>query len=722
MDFVQILASEFKLVPAYVQAAIALIDEGNTIPFIARYRKEATGSMDDQVLRELDERLKYLRGLEQRKAEVSASITEQEKMTEEIAAALAAALTLAAVEDIYRPYKPKRKTRGSMARARGLEPLAQRLLQQNTGDDPLALAAEYVDEEKEVPDAEAALAGARDVLAEDFSDDAKLRDILRRHYAAHALIESKAAKEEDSVYAGYYEFSEPVRKVASHRILALNRGEKEGFLKVAVTVEADTALALLTKQLVKNSSPAAAQVLEALTDGYARLLHPSLEREVRTELTNTADEGAIKVFGQNLRQLLLQPPIRGKVAMGMDPGYRMGCKIAVVDPTGRVLDTTVIYPVASSDAKQKESAQVITALIKKHGVQVIAIGNGTAGRETEMFAVEVLRGLSAQNIHVEYMVVNEAGASVYSASKLAAAEFPQFDVNLRSAVSIARRMQDPLAELVKIDPKAVGVGQYQHDMPPARLAAELDGVVETCVNTVGVELNTASAPLLERVAGLSAATAKNIVARREAEGPFTTRKELLKVPKLGPKAFEQCAGFLRLAEGKNPLDTTAVHPESYAAAEQLLTICGFTKKDIGTDAIAALPEKAREIGLDSLAAQLEIGKPTLLDIMDELLRPGRDIRDTLPPPLLRSDVLEMKDLKAGMELTGTVRNVIDFGAFVDIGVHQDGLVHISQLSNRFIKHPSEAVSVGDIVTVWVLGVDEAKKRISLTMKKPPEAK
>lgn len=720
MDFAKTLAAEFKLTEANVAAAIALIDEGNTIPFIARYRKEATGSMDDQVLRELNDRLAYLRNLVARKAEVAASIEEQGKMTQEIQAALDAAVTLAAVEDIYRPYKPKRKTRGSVARARGLEPLAARLLEQRTGDDPEALAAEYVDAEKEVPDVEAALAGARDVLAEDFSDDARLRNILRAYYAQHAVLESKAAKDEDSVYRTYYDFSEPVKKMAGHRVLAVNRGEAEGFLKVAVAVDATHAAGLLTREVLKNNSLASRHVREAAEDSYARLLHPSIEREVRAELTEKADEGAIKVFGQNLRQLLLQPPIRGKVALGLDPGYRMGCKVAVVDPTGRVLDTTVIYPVAASDSKIADARRVLKALIQKHGVQVIAIGNGTAGRETEMFTVEVLRELSQKGVNVEYMVVNEAGASVYSASKLAAQEFPDFDVNLRSAVSIARRMQDPLAELVKIDPKAVGVGQYQHDMPPARLAAELDGVVEDCVNTVGVELNTASAPLLERVAGLTAATAKNIVQKREADGPFKARKELLKVAKLGPKAYEQCAGFLRLPDAKDKLDATAVHPESYAAARQLLELCGYTTADIGTDAIKELPEKAKALGLNSLAEKLGIGKPTLLDMMDELLRPGRDIRETMPPPLLRTDVLEMSDLKPGMELSGTVRNVIDFGAFVDIGVHQDGLVHVSQIANRFIKHPSEALAVGDIVTVWVISVDEQKKRISLTMKKPKD--
>ena len=720
MEYAKTLAAEFKLIASNVAAAIALIDEGNTIPFIARYRKEATGSMDDQVLRELNDRLAYLRNLDTRKAEVSATIEEQGKMTGEIASALAAAITLAGVEDIYRPYKQKRKTRGSVARARGLEPLAARLLLQNTGDDPAALAAAYVDAEKEVPDIEAALAGASDVLAEDFSDDARLRGLLRGYYAQNAVLQSKAAKDEDSVYGTYYDFAEPVKKMAGHRVLAINRGESEGFLKVAVAVDSPHTAGILTKEVVKNSSLAARYVKEAAEDAYTRLLHPSLEREIRTELTEKAAEGAIKLFGQNLRQLLLQPPIRGKVAMGLDPGYRMGCKVAVVDPTGLVLDTAVIYPVAASDAKIAEAAKTTRALVKKHGVQVIAIGNGTAGRETEMFTVPVLRELSAKGTEIEYMVVNEAGASVYSASKLAAAEFPQFDVNLRSAVSIARRMQDPLAELVKIDPKAVGVGQYQHDMPPARLAAELDGVVEDCVNTVGVELNTASAPLLERVAGLSAATAKNIVQKRESEGPFKTRRELLKVSKLGPKAFEQCAGFLRLPGSKDKLDATAVHPESYKAAKELLALCGFSTADIGTEAIQALPEKAKALGMSGLAERLGVGKPTLLDMIDELLRPGRDIRDTLPLPLLRTDVLEMKDLKPGMELSGTVRNVIDFGAFVDIGVHQDGLVHVSQIANRFIRHPSEALAVGDVVTVWVISVDEAKKRIALTMKKPKD--
>ncbi len=718
MDIIQTLASELKISQTATQAAVDLIDEGNTIPFIARYRKEATGSMDDQVLRQLDERLTYLRNLASRKEEVRTSIEEQGKMSEAIAEALQKAATLAEVEDIYRPYKPKRKTRASIARVRGLEPLAMRLLEQNTGDDPLLLAAEYVSEEMEVPDAQAALAGARDILAEDFSDDASLRSSLRQFYQQHAQLESVGAKEEDSVYSAYYEYTEPVKKVAGHRVLALNRGEKEGFLKVGVKVDAEQAAGLVVRTFVKkNQSLAAKEVTLAAEDGYTRLIHPSLEREVRSELTEAAAEGAIKVFGQNLRQLLLQPPIRGKVAMGLDPGYRMGCKVAVVDATGLVLDTTVIYPLEQF-GKVAAAERTVKTLVQKHGVQILAVGNGTAGRETELFVAEVLRQLAEDNIRPEYMVVNEAGASVYSASKLAAEEFPQFDVNLRSAVSIARRLQDPLAELVKIDPKAVGVGQYQHDMPPQRLAAELDGVVEDCVNTVGVELNTASAPLLERVAGLGAATAKNIVKRREEEGPFNSRKELLKVAKLGPKAFLQCAGFLRLTDGKNPLDKTAVHPESYAAAEGLLSLCDYKKEEIGTAAIEGLPVKAREIGLDTLAEQLSVGKPTLLDILEELLRPGRDIRDSLPPPLLRSDVLGMDDLLSGMELQGTVRNVVDFGAFVDIGVHQDGLVHVSQICQKFIKHPAEMVAVGDVVTVWVQSVDKAKGRISLTMKEP----
>ena len=707
------LAAEFKLDAARVAATVALIDEGNTIPFIARYRKEATGSMDDQTLRALDERLSYLRKLDDQKETVHNSITEQGAMTPEIAAALEKAKTLAEVEDIYRPYKPKRKTRASIARARGLEPLAARLLEQRPEDEPALLARQYITEE--VPDTEAALAGARDILAEGFSDSANLRATLRSLYNATALVESKAAKKDtDSVYSGYYDYSEPAAKMAGHRILAVDRGEREGFLKVSVTVDAARAVRLLTERTVKNDSPSAEQVRAAAEDAYVRLIHPSLEREVRAGLTERGCEGAISVFSKNLRQLLLQPPIKGKVALGLDPGYRMGCKTAVVDATGKVLDTAVIYPIPEFK-RVEEAKRTLKALIKKHGVEIIAIGNGTAGKETEIFAANVIAEL---DLPVSYMVVSEAGASVYSASKLAAEEFPEYDVNLRSAVSIARRLQDPLAELVKIDPKAVGVGQYQHDMPPAQLSAALDGVVESCVNTVGVDLNTASAPLLARVAGVTAATAKNIVKYREDAGAFKTRRELLKVPKLGPKAFEQCAGFLRVPGAKNPLDATAVHPESYGAAEKLLALCGLSPADIGTPAARELEQQAKRLGHGKLAAELGVGVPTLEDMIEELLRPGRDMRDSLPKPLLRTDVLDMKDLTPGMQLTGTVRNVIDFGAFVDIGVHQDGLVHISQISSRFIRHPSEVLKVGDVVTVWVLSVDLQKKRIALTMKQP----
>ena len=710
MDYAKRLAAELSAPENHVAAAIALIDEGNTIPFIARYRKEATGAMDDQLLRTLADRLEYLRGLDKRKEEVRTAIEAQGALTEELSAKLESAGTLAEVEDLYRPYKPKRKTRASVARARGLEPLAEALLAQDPKLDVVAAAEGYINEE--VPDAEAALAGARDIIAEQVSDDARLRSELRRFYGAFGVVKSEAAKEEDSVYAQYYDFSQPVSKIAGHRVLALDRGEREEFLKVSVEVDAERAAALCCKMFVKGHSPAASQVEEAVRDAYARLIHPSLEREVRAALTEQAAEGAIKVFGENLRQLLLAPPIKGKVAMGLDPGYRMGCKVAVVDATGKVLDTAVVYPVPQFK-RVEQAKSTIKALIKKHGVQIIAIGNGTAGKETEIFAADVIREIGGG---VQYMVVSEAGASVYSASELAAKEFPQFDVNLRSAVSIARRLQDPLAELVKIDPKAVGVGQYQHDMPPKRLAAALDGVVEGCVNTVGVDLNTASAPLLSRVAGLTAATAKNVVAWREENGAFASRAQLKKVKGLGPKAFEQCAGFLRVPGAKEPLDGTAVHPESYAAAKALLKLCDFTEKDIGTEAVAALPARAKAIGFERLCAETGAGKETLEDIIAELLRPGRDMRDELPPPLLRTDVMGMEDLKPGMELTGTVRNVIDFGAFVDIGVHQDGLVHISQLSDKFIRHPGEAVKVGQVVKVKVLDVDLKKKRISLTMK------
>ncbi len=715
INHAQQIAGELHLELKNVTGAMELIDAGNTIPFIARYRKEATGSMDDQVLRQLGERLEYLRGLDARKEEVARSITEQGALTPALEKGLAAAKTLAEVEDLYRPYKPKRKTRASVAKARGLQPLAELLLRQDARIDPPAEAAAYVN--GEVPDAAAALAGAQDILAEAFSDDAACRAVLRQYYRAFGQVKSTRAKQEDSVYAPYYDYTEPLAKIPGHRVLALDRGEREGFLKVSIQVDAERAAGIACRPFVRAGGGASAALVEAAAqDAYKRLIHPSLETELRGDLSDKAAEGAIQVFGDNLRQLLLQPPIRGKVAMGLDPGYRMGCKVAVVDPTGKVLDTTVVYPVPEFKRVPQAKA-AIKGLILRHGVEILAIGNGTAGSETERFAAEVIRELAEEKgLRLQYMVVSEAGASVYSASKLAAEEFPQFDVNLRSAVSIARRLQDPLAELVKIEPKAVGVGQYQHDMPQKRLDETLDGVVEDCVNSVGVDLNTASAPLLRRVAGITGATAKNIVARREEEGAFVSRAELKKVKGLGPKAFTQCAGFLRLPGAKNPLDATAVHPESYPAARELLAACGYREADIGTERIAELPRKAGALGMAALCAKTGVGEPTLRDIMAELLKPGRDVRDSLPAPLLRSDVMSMEDLKPGMELSGTVRNVIDFGAFVDIGVHQDGLVHISQISDRYIRHPREVLKVGDIVRVKILDVDKTKKRISLTMK------
>ena len=715
-NYAEQLAAELHLTAQNVQGAIDLIDAGNTIPFIARYRKEATGSMDDQVLRDLGDRLAYLRGLDKRKEEVAAAIDGQGAMTPELTAALQKAATLAEVEDLYRPYKPKRKTRAGIARARGLQGLADAIFRQDPALDPQAAAAAYLNDE--VPDADAALAGAQDILAEQISDDAACRAELRRYYRAFGRIASAKAKDEDSVYAQYYDYAEPLAKIPGHRVLALDRGEREGYLKVGIQVDAERAGAIVAWMFArkKTGGASAALVEAAALDAYRRLIHPSLENELRGELTDAAAEGAIRVFGDNLRQLLLQPPIRGKTVMGLDPGYRMGCKVAVVDPTGKVLDTGVVYPVPEFK-RVDQAKRTVKQMILAHGVEVLAIGNGTAGHETEEFAAAVIHELAAENgLRLQYMVVSEAGASVYSASKLAAEEFPQFDVNLRSAVSIARRLQDPLAELVKIDPKAVGVGQYQHDMPQKRLDETLDGVVEDCVNSVGVDLNTASAPLLRRVAGLTAATAKNIVARREAEGAFTSRAQLKKVKGLGPKAYEQCAGFLRLPEAKNRLDATAVHPESYAAAKGLLDACGFTAADIGTPALAGLPAAVQAKGEKPLCEALGIGAPTLHDIVSELCKPGRDVRDTLPPPLLRSDIMQLEDLKPGMVLQGTVRNVIDFGAFVDLGVHQDGLVHISQISDRFIKHPREVLKVGDIVKVKVLSVDVGKKRIALSMK------
>ena len=716
MNFVKELARQFELKDWQIEKVIELIDEGNTIPFIARYRKEAHGSLDDQTLRAIADRLEYLRGLEKRRAEVSALIEEAGSMTPEVSAALDAAATLSEIEDIYRPFRPKRKTRGSVARQKGLEPLAAKILLQEKGSPaPEKLAEPFVDPEKGVESVEDAVQGAMDIIAEDLSDDASIRKRLRVVARAQAVLTAKAADpEKESVYEQYYEFSQPAAKIAPHRVLAIDRGEREGFLKVSLDLDREKGVRIVESACVREGSPCTAAVRAAAEDSYARLIFPSIEREIRASLTEAAAEQAIKVFAVNLRQLLMQPPVKGRVAMGLDPGYRTGCKVAVVDPTGRVLDTGVIYP-THSKAKAEESARILKGMIQKYGVQVIAIGNGTASRETEQFTVQVLAELHGGTA---YMIVNEAGASVYSASKLAAQEFPDFDVTLRSAVSIARRLQDPLAELVKIDPKAIGVGQYQHDMPQKRLAGALDGVVEDCVNTVGVDLNTASAPLLEKVSGVSAAVAKNIVAYREENGAFQSRAELKKVPKLGPKAFEQCAGFLRVPESGNILDNTAVHPESYAAAEGLLRLCGFGKEDVRENRIGALRERVAAFGEDRAAQELGIGVPTLRDMESELLRPGRDPRDELPPPLLRTDVLEMKDLKPGMELTGTVRNVIDFGAFVDIGVHQDGLVHISQICDRFIRHPGEVLKVGDIVRVWVLSVDLQKKRISLTMKEP----
>lgn len=718
------LAAELSLNPTYVDNVIRLLDEGNTIPFIARYRKELHGSMDDTTLRTLADRLNALRNLAARREEVKRSIANQGKLTDELAAAIDAAPTLTAVEDLYRPYKQKRRTRATVARERGLEPLAMKLLLQQPGAEPECLAAPFVDAEKDVPDIAAALQGANDVLAEVFSDDAENRTLLRDLIRKHGSIVSAAAKpDEDSVYRLYYSFTQSVSKLQGHQVLALNRGEKEGFLKVSLALDEELALERLSARVVRGRSACAEFVRAAAEDSYRRLIFPSLERETRSALTETASEGAIKMFALNLRPLLMQPPVRNSVTMGLDPGYAHGCKVAVVDGTGKVLDTTVVYPTFSERRKQ-ECISELKALILKHRVRCLSIGNGTASRETEAMAVELLHSLAgtAMEGRVSYMIVNEAGASVYSASKLAAEEFPQYDVNLRSAVSIARRLQDPLAELVKIDPKAIGVGQYQHDMPEARLDEALSGVVEDCVNAVGVDVNTASPSLLQRVSGLTAATAKNIVAYREEHGVFTDRRQLLKVPKLGPKAFQQCAGFLRVPESDNLLDNTGVHPESYEAAEKLLTLCGYDKNDMADGKLADLPNRFKKLRVKQAEAFCGVGAATLVDIVKELMKPGRDPRDELPKPILRTDVLELKDLKPGMVLTGTVRNVIDFGVFVDIGVHQDGLVHISQVANRFIRHPSEVVSVGDIVKVVVLDVDEKKKRISLSMKQVPKEK
>ena len=715
-DIIKILADELGKKPEHIENVIKLIDEGNTIPFIARYRKELHGAMDDTSLRTLEKRLAYLRGLAERRETVKAAIAEQGKLTEELKKAIAAATTLVEVEDLYAPFKQKRRTRATIAKEKGLEPLADVLFAQHRdGPVPIEEAAKYIDPEKGVDTAEAALSGASDILAERISDDAAVRKSLRAFIKSNGFIESRAATEDDSVYSQYYEFSQRIGRMQGHQTLAVNRGEKEKLLKVSVVLDKDAALVVLRRAVFKGPSPSLEFIKAVCEDAYTRLIFPSLEREIRSELTDTAAEGAIGQFALNLRPLLMQPPVKGKVTMGLDPGYRMGCKVAVVDATGKVLDTAVVYP-TFSDAKKEDAIRTLSRLIRKHNVVNIAIGNGTASRETEQMTVELIRREKEAGHELAYMIVSEAGASVYSASELAAAEFPQFDVNLRSAVSIARRLQDPLAELVKIDPKAIGVGQYQHDMPPKRLDEALNAVVEDCVNSVGVDVNTASPSLLQRVSGLTSATAKNIVAYREENGAFTSRSQIKKVPKLGPKAYQQCAGFLRVPESKTILDNTAVHPESYAAAETLLTLTGHSMADVKNSALSDLPAKLKAYGEEAAAAEAGIGVPTMRDVVSELLKPGRDIRDDLPKPILRTDVLELSDLKPGMKLTGTVRNVIDFGVFVDIGVHQDGLVHISQVCNKFIKHPSEVVSVGDIVDVVVLDVDEKKKRISLSMK------
>lgn len=717
MDIIASITDQFKLQRWQVENTVKLIDDGNTIPFIARYRKEAHGTLDDQTLREISERLQYLRNLDKRREEISNSIIEQEKMTPELEAAISAAATLAELEDLYRPYKPKRKTRASVAKEKGLEPLAKKIFEQKAGVIPEELAPEFINEEKGVMSVEDALKGASDIIAEDISDNADIRRRLRNLFSVLGVITSKAKTEDDSVYSNYYDFSEKVEKLAGHKILAIDRGEKEGFLKVTVTLDRPKALSVIEKVTLFGNGACTEFVRAAGEDAYDRLIYPSVENETRSMLTERAATAAIKVFAQNLRPLLMAPPVKNKTCIGLDPGYRTGCKVACVDGTGRVLDTGVIY-VTHGDAQREKAKTFIKQLIAKHNVDIISIGNGTASKETEIFAAELIKEIPQK---VSYMVVSEAGASVYSASKLAAEEFPQFDVSLRSAVSIARRLQDPLAELVKIEPKAIGVGQYQHDMPKKELETALDGVVEDCVNSVGADLNTASPSLLSHIAGINGTIAKNIVTYREENGAFTSRIALKKVPKLGPKAFEQCAGFLRVSESKNVLDNTGVHPESYDAAKMLLTLCGYDLKDVKSGTLDELHSRIEKIGYGELANRLSVGEPTLYDIENELLKPGRDPRDELPPPLLRSDVMEMKDLKPGMELKGTVRNVIDFGAFVDIGVHQDGLVHISQITDKFIKHPSEILSVGDVVTVRVIDVDMNKKRIGLTMKGVPQA-
>ena len=709
--FTHLLAKEFSRREEHIENILRLLDEGNTVPFIARYRKEMHGTTDDQTIRAIADRLAYLRGLDERKAAVVSAIEAQGKLTDELSAAIENAQTLAEVEDIYRPYKQKRRTRATIAREKGLAPLAELLLSQTVTSGTLeALAAPYVNEEKGVMSTDDALAGAGDIIAETISDDAAIRAALRRLYRTRGVLWAKAATDEDSVYRLYYDYREPVSKVQGHRVLAVNRGEREGMLKAGVEIEDALALQEIRRAVFRGISISNAFVNACCEDAWRRLIEPSAEREIRGELTDAADEAAIRAFGQNLQPLLMPPPLRNRVTMGFDPAYRTGCKIAVVDETGKVLETGVVYPTPPHNRKD-EARKTLTAMIRRHGVTAIAIGNGTASKESEIFIADMIRDLPG----VAYMVVNEAGASVYSASKLGAEEFPDYDVSLRSAVSIARRLQDPLAELVKIEPKSIGVGQYQHDMPPARLDETLRGVVEDCVNSVGADLNTASAPLLSYVAGLNDTAAKNIVAYREANGAYPSRAALKKVPRIGPKAFEQCAGFLRVTQGKNVLDATGVHPESYAAAEKLLALCGYTEADVRAHRVGELRERVKALGEEKAAAHCGVGVPTLSDIVSDLMKPGRDPRDELPAPLLRTDILELKDLKPGMKLRGTVRNVVDFGAFVDIGVHQDGLVHISRLSDNFVRKPSDVVRVGDVVDVAVVEVDAAKKRIALSM-------
>ncbi len=709
------LASELKLKQEHIENVIKLIDEGNTIPFIARYRKELTGSMDDQVLRELSDRLEYLRNLDKRKTEVVSSISDQGKLTDEISAAVEAAKTLAEVEDIYRPYKQKRRTRATIAAEKGLTPLAEAILEGSISA-PENFAPEFIDGEKGVNTAEEALAGASDIIAERISDNAEVRRSIREMYARSATITSAMAGEEESVYGVYREFSAAAPRLQAHQILALDRGEKEGFLKVAVNTDTATAERdIIGKVVTKTHTPKTAEfITESARDSYSRLIAPSAERELRSTLTANAAEQSIKTFALNLRQLIMQPPLKGRVVMGFDPAYRTGCKIAVVDETGKVLETGVVYP-TPPHSRTEEAAAKLSAMIRRHGVKVIAVGNGTASRESEIFVSNLIK----EHPGTAYMMVSEAGASVYSASKLGAEEFPDYDVSLRSAVSIARRLQDPLAELVKIDPKSIGVGQYQHDMPQARLSETLSGTVESCVNSVGVDLNTASASLLAYVAGLGPATAKGIVAYRDKNGAFTNRKQLLKVPRLGPSAFVQCAGFLRIAGGDEPLDNTAIHPESYDAARKILDLCGYTPDDVDRN-LTLLSMRADSIGVNKLADAANIGQLTVSDIIAELQKPRRDPRDELPAPMLRTDVMDMNDLKPGMVIRGTVRNVVDFGAFVDIGVHQDGLVHISEIANRRVRHPSEIVKIGDIVDATVLSVDVPKKRIALSLRQAPK--